>query len=168
MGLSDLASIAIIVQGVAFIVSIYFVWYQLRETTRQVRTANTQRLVELSAPFNMQLAQSRDLTILWKQGGQALDTLDDIDRERYFNLLTCWLILHENIYHQWRRKLVDEDTFNSWTRDLEYFVKRQNVAAQWELFGDYFEASFANHVRTVIRRQTAEKDQGQDSKKAPA
>src|SRR6266699_3682845 len=111
MSLSDLASIAIIVQGFLFVVSIALVWYQLRENTRLTRTANTQKLVELSSPFNFQLAQDRALTVLWRQATQRFDELDEIDKERYFNLLTWWLMLHENIYHQWRKKLIEEDTY---------------------------------------------------------
>jgi hypothetical protein len=153
MSLSDLASIAIIIQGVFFVVSICLVWYQLRENTKLVRTANTQKLVELSAPFNLQLAQDRALTWLWLQGGQGIDNLDEIDRERYFNLLTCWLVMHENIYHQWSKKMIDADTYTSWTRDLEYFVGRQNLAVHWARMSSYFEASFAEHVSAVIVRQ---------------
>src|ERR1700737_3703867 len=123
MTLSDLASVAIIIQGFLFIVSIGLVWYQLRENTKLVRAANTQKLVELSTPFNLQLAQDRALTELWLQATQRFDELDEIDRTRYFNLLTWWLMLHENIYHQWRNKLIDKETFSSWTRDLEYYTK---------------------------------------------
>lgn len=54
MSLSDLASFAIIVQGFLFVVSIALVWYQLHENTKLVRAANTQKLVELSVPFNLQ------------------------------------------------------------------------------------------------------------------
>jgi hypothetical protein len=154
MSLSDLASIAIIVQGILFIVSIVLVWYQLRENTKLVRTANTQKLVELSVPFNLQLAQDRDLTRIWRQGAEHLEELDEIDQERYFNLLTWWLMLHENIYHQWTKKLVDEDTYISWTRDLEYFARRQNLGNYWERLNTYFEASFAEHVTAIIIRQT--------------
>ena len=72
MTLSDLASIAIIVQGLFFIISIVLVWYQLRENTKLVRVANTQKLVELSTPFNFQLAQDRGLAELWLQATQTL------------------------------------------------------------------------------------------------
>jgi hypothetical protein len=113
MSLSDWASIAIIVQGVLFVVSIALVWIQLRENTKLVRAANTQTLVQLSSPFYFQLAQDRALTEIWRRGTERLDELDEIDRERYFSLLTWWLMLHENIYHQWKRKLVDEDTYLS-------------------------------------------------------
>ncbi len=156
MALSDLASIAIIAQGVLFIVSIGLVWYQLRENTKLVRAANTQKLVELSTPFYFQLAQDRALIELWNQATQRFDELDDIDKQRYFNLLTWWLMLHENIYHQWRNRLIDEDTFSSWTRDLEYFAGRQQLANHWERLSSYFEVSFAEHVTAIIVRQAKE------------
>ncbi len=156
MSLSDLASIAIIVQGFLFVISISLVWYQLRENTKLVRAANTQKLVELSAPFNLQLAQDRALTELWRQATQRFDELDEIDKERYFNLLTWWLMLHENIYHQWRSKLIDEDTYRSWTRDLEYFARRQRLGNHWTQLSIYFEASFAEHVTAIIVRQKKE------------
>jgi hypothetical protein len=152
MSLSDLASIAIIVQGALFVVSIFLVWYQLRENTKLIRTSNTQKLVELSTPFTLQLAQDRALTTLWRQGAQQFEDLDEIDRERYFNLLTWWLMLHESIYHQWSKKLIDQDTFISWTRDLEYFAKRQHLEDYWTRLNEYFEPSFAKHVTTIIVR----------------
>ena len=154
MSLSDLASMAIIVQGLLFVFSIGLVWYQLRENTKLVRVANTQKLVELSTPFNLQLAQDRGLAELWQKATLHFDELDDIDKSRYFNLLTWWLMLHENIYHQWRNKLIEEDTFSSWTRDLEFYVSRQQLGNHWTQLNSFFEASFAEHVTAIIVRQT--------------
>ncbi len=156
MTLNNLASIAIIVQGLLFVISIVLVWYQLRENTKLVRAANTQKLVELSTPFNFQLAQDRGLAELWLQATQRFDELDEVDRSRYFNLLTWWLMLHENIYHQWRNKLIEEDTYSSWTRDLEYYAKSQQLGNHWPRLNSYFETSFAEHVTEIIVRQTKE------------
>jgi hypothetical protein len=156
MSLSDLASLAIIVQGIFFVVSIIVLWYQVRENTALVRTANTQKLVELSSPFTMELAKDRELTKLWRKGAEDISALDDIDRERYFGLLTCYLVMQENIYHQWGKHLIDRDTFVSWTRDLEYYVRRQNVGNYWNLLGDFFESSFSEHVSAIILQQSKE------------
>ena len=156
MSLNDLASIAIIVQGLLFIVSIGLLWYQLRENTKLIRASNTQKLVELSIPFNLQLAQDRSLTELWSQAPLHFDDLDEVDKSRYFNLLTWWLMLHENIYHQWRNGLIDRETFNSWTRDLEYFAKTQQLSKHWSRLDGYFEPAFSKHVTTILARQTKE------------
>lgn len=153
MSLGDFASIAIIIQGIFFVVSICLVWYQLRENTNLVRIANSQKLVEMTTPFNLQLAQDRGLAELWLKGSQEIDDLDEVDRERYFNLLTWWLNLHENIYHQWRKKLIEKDTYMSWALDLEYYTKRQNLKRHWPGMGVYFEQSFTNYVTEMLARQ---------------
>lgn len=101
MAVSDLASLAMIVQGMFFVVSIGLLSYQVRENTRLVKAANTQRVVELFAPFHLSLAQDRALAELWRRGAQHFDELDDIDQVYYLSVLTWWLVLHEDIYHQW-------------------------------------------------------------------
>ena len=88
MSLSDWANIAIIVQGVVIIVSLGFVFYQLRENARLTRAANTQKLVELTSPFALQLMQDRSTAELWVHGAHTWDTLDLVDRERYTHVVT--------------------------------------------------------------------------------
>jgi hypothetical protein len=83
------------------------------------------------------------------------------EREEIFNCPKCpmscpWLTLHENIYHQWRNKFIDEETFSSWTRDLEFWAKRQQLANHWPQLNCFFESSFAQHVTVIIARQTNE------------
>ncbi len=153
MSLSDLANVSTIVQGIVVIVSIGFVWYQLRENGRLTRAANTQKFVELSSPFNLQLIQDREMTELWLQGAEEYDKMDRIDKERYYELLVWWLILHENIYHQWSKKLIDKETYASWTHDLEYFVRAQKLAQRWEQLQGNFEESFVAHVSQIIKKQ---------------
>ncbi len=66
-----------------------------------------------------------------------------------------WLMLHENIYHQWRNRLIDEDTFLSWTRDLEYYAKEQRLDTYWPRLNGYFEAPFADHISAIIVGMTS-------------
>jgi hypothetical protein len=155
MSLSDLASVASIVQGVVVIISIIFVWYQLRESVKLTKAANTQKFVELSSPFNLQLIQDREMAKLSLQGNRNFEKLDEVDKDRYYNLLYWWLIHHENIYHQWRRKLIDEETFNSWTRDLEYFITTQQLGRRWSVLQRNFEHSFVTHVSQIIKELDA-------------
>lgn len=154
--LNDVADIAMTTQGVLFIFSIVLVWYQLRENTNLVRAANTQKLVELSTPYYLQMAQSRDLTGLWQRGTQNFAELDEIDRERYFNLVIWWLMLHENIYHQWKQKLIDDETYKSWTFDLEHFVQRVHLSNHWDRLNTFFEISFSAHVTTIVEQKRAQ------------
>src|SRR5260370_607989 len=109
MSLSDWANIAIIVQGVVIIVSLGFVFYQLRENARLTRAANTQKLVELTSPFALQLMQDRSTAELWVRGAHTWDTMDRVDIERYTNLVSGWLIFYANINYHTRNR-ADEPT----------------------------------------------------------
>jgi hypothetical protein len=153
MSLNDFASIAAIVQGIFVIVSLGFVWYQLRETVRHARAANSQRLMELSSPFNLLLMQNRDMEKLWIDGAKEYDKMDAIDRRRYYQLLIWWLALHENIYHQWRAKLIDTETFTAWSHVLEEFVDEQQLGRYWDQMKGVFEPSFVTHVSQIIMSQ---------------
>ncbi len=150
MSLSDWANIAIIVQGVFIMVSLGFVFYQLRENARLTRAANTQKLVELTSPFTLQLMQDRGTAELWVHGAQKWDTMDSVDRERYSNLVSWWLIFYANIYYQQRQKLLDEEIYAPWSHDLEYFIATQNLAQLWGELKEYFQPIFVAHVDQLI------------------
>ena len=154
MSLSDLANLATIVQGIFVIVSISFVWYQLRENTRLTKAANTQKFVELSSSFNMQLIQDRDMAKLWFQGAKEWDTMDEIDKGQYRELVVWWLLLHENIYHQWTKKLLDKETYMAWANDLKDFVSAQKLDQRLVQMKVNLEPSFAEHISQLMVEQT--------------
>ncbi len=122
MNLSDWANIATIVQAVLVPVSIgistYFVLYQLRESTRLTRAANTEKLVELISPLHLQLVQDRETARLWVQGADQWNTMDEVGKERYSGLLNFCLVFHQNIYHQHKKGLLVEETFTAWTNEM--------------------------------------------------
>ena len=154
MSLSDWANIAIIVQGVFIIISLGFVYYQLRENARLTRAANTQKLVELTSPFTLQLMQDRGTAELCVEGAQKYDTMDSVDKERYSNLVSWWLIFYANIYYQQRQKLLDEEIYAPWSRDLEYFITTQNLEQLWGELKEFFQPIFVEHVDRLIAAHT--------------
>ncbi len=154
MRLSDLANIASILQGIFVIVSICYLWYQLRENTRLARAANTQALVALSSPFYLQLVQDQELSKLWQQGSVAWDAMNESDKFRFRDLALWWLIFHENIYYQWKKKLIDNQTYNTWARDFEKLLAAPSLKHFWEdlLSTTSFEASFNDHLHQLMRK----------------
>ena len=110
ISLSDLASIATIVGTLSIPLSAIFIWVQLRQQTQLARAANTQTLVELASPFNLQLIQDPKMAEYWVQGAAKYDSYSEVEKYRYKSLLIWWLILHENIYFQWEKGLLDDST----------------------------------------------------------
>src|SRR6185436_10381081 len=97
-----------IAQGVVVMLSLAFIIFQLRQSAQLARAANVQALTEQAAAFNAILYQDEKLCALWYSFGKDLEARPerDIDRLRYREMLVQWLIMHQNIYYQSRRKLL--------------------------------------------------------------
>jgi hypothetical protein len=156
MTLEQLAHIATIIQGVFVIISVYFIWREVRENTKLTRATNIRSLVDLSSPINLQLVQDRQLAELWVTGARKYAEMDEIDQYRYDTLLSWWLILHENIYYQHEQGLLDNRMYAAWSRDLEDIVKRQNLGQLWDKMKDLYAPEFAHHVSQVVNKYKTE------------
>jgi hypothetical protein len=125
---------------------------ELRENNKLTRAANTQALVELSAPFYMGVIQDRKLAELFVQGGKGNGEMDEVDRYRYRSLVSWWLVFHENAFYQWRNGLLDSHSYKPWANDLKMFIMQQNVAEHWKEMKMLFQDEFANHVTALIQK----------------
>ncbi|MBK8989371.1 MAG: hypothetical protein IPM39_25475 [Chloroflexi bacterium] len=150
MNLNNLANIATIIEALFVIISVVFIWRELRENTKLSRTANSQSLVELSSPFNMQLIQDRQMAELWVLGSEKYDNMDVVDKYRYKSLLVWWLILHENIFYQKQNDLLDSAIYAAWASDLKDFVKQQNLTRLWDELKGNFQSEFVERVTELI------------------
>jgi hypothetical protein len=154
--LSVLANIAMIIEAVVVIVSVVFVWYEIRENTRLTRIANSQKLVELAAPFNLQLIQDREMARLWVTGSTDYPSMDPVDQYRYYSLLAWWLMLHENIYYQHERDVLDDVSYAPWEYDLQDTVRTQHLERLWDRLKPNLQATFAMHIEQLMSRVPTE------------
>ena len=155
------AAIATIVQTIAVIISLYFIWRQLQQQTQQMeqqteltKIANTQELVNLSSPFNLELIKDPAVAALWVSGSKDYENFDRVKKYQYKSLLIWWLLLHENIFYQNQKSLLDENIYASWDYDLRNFVRNQPLEPRWAELKDAFQSEFRNYVSSVIEEST--------------
>ncbi len=151
------SGLSAIIQAVAVIVSLFFIWKQIREQTTLTKAANVQALVELSSPFNLELIKDREMAEMWSQGRQRYEKSDqtrDADyRARYANLIIWWLMLHENIYAQHDMQLLDDVFYTPWEKDLRSFVAHQLPEEIWKGLKENYSEGFARHVDALLLHQ---------------
>jgi hypothetical protein len=146
------ANIAIIVQTVFFIISVLFIGYQVYERNRLTRAANTLALVEVASPYYLQLSQDRKLAELWVHGAKDYETLDEVERFRYIQLISGWLTHHENAYYQYRRGLLDKTIYQAWSADLQHFVRRVQLGLFWDkYYKRFFQTEFQEKIEQLIQ-----------------
>lgn len=149
MSLAEWADLATIVGVIALPLSAAAIWIQLRQQTLLATAANTQALVELSSPFNLQLIQDPEMADLWVNGAKNYANFDSVKQYRFQSMLIWWLILHENIYVQKKNELLDPTVFSAWKYDLESFVRLQ-LGDLWPKLKPFFQAGFAAYVDDII------------------
>jgi hypothetical protein len=157
-------TIAAIIQTVVVVVSLYFIWRQVQQQTRLIaqqtelaRVANVQSLVNLSSPYNLQLITDPNMARLWVEGAEKFETYNEVDKFRYRQLLIWWLILHENVFYQRQKNLLDEDIYKAWSRDLEFFIERHRLDQHWNELEAAFQSEFSKNVEKMITKANLKK-----------
>jgi hypothetical protein len=153
------ASIATMIQAIVVMISLWLIWRQVQHQTIQIKQqteltkiANTQALVELSSPFNLEMIKDPQMAALWVKGAEEYENFDDVKRYQYESLLIWWLIFHENIYYQWDKGLLDQEAYEALEADLKEFIKRQQLGRRWSKLKGAFQTSFVDHVTELIGR----------------
>ena len=144
------ANIATVVEAIVVTVSIIFIWKQLRQQTKLTRIANTQALVDISSPFNLELIKDPKMAALWVRGAKDYSTFDEVGQYQYKSLLIWWLIFQENIFYQKKEGLLDEKIYASWDYDLRFFVRQQNLSERWGELKNAFQAEFRDYITGLI------------------
>jgi hypothetical protein len=152
------SAIATIVQGVVVIISLIFIWRQIQLQTKQIsfqtdlaKAANTQALVGLSSPLNIDLIKDPQMAKLWVEGAVEFEGYSKVDKFRYETLLFWWLILYENVYYQKQKGLLDEVIYTAWEYNLRHFVESKKLQLHWEGMKNFFQQEFIDHVDRVVQ-----------------
>jgi hypothetical protein len=156
--LKQWADISMIVQGAVLPLSVLILIWQVHRQGKLTRAANAQSLVEISSPFNLALVQDVAMAKLWKYGAAQYAEMGPLEQDRYINMLIWWFLLHENIYHQRQERLIDKAVYNSWQRDLYYFIDKHKIADRWPSLKEFYHEAFARHVDSIIKEQQRERE----------
>ena len=151
MTLNELASWSTIIQTIFVVISLLFIWRQLRQSTELAKAANVQALVEQAGSFNSMLIQDKEIAQLWYSHGKNFKTVSDA--QRYRELMVQWLIFHENVYYQHNNGLLDDRLYQSWREELKYFVHVQNLGVVTSDFELFFPSGFGKHIMELQQEE---------------
>ena len=159
------AHISTALQLFVLIFSVFFIWRQLRSQGEQLkrqtelaRVANTQALVALASPFNLEMSQNPEMAKLWILGPKQWDKLSEVEKEQYDSLLRWWFIFYENVFFQGRNGLLDEAIFQCWKADLDSFIQDHRVEKHWSNLNTKYHGEFAKYLNTGIDKKKSSKD----------
>lgn len=101
MTLLDLASIASVISGIAVLISLIYLSFQLRHNTTSLRRAEANATQDQASAIRNSLINSREVAHLWVEGQKGDSVLDEADEVRFSAMVgeRFWFYRH-----QWDRE----------------------------------------------------------------
>jgi len=158
VSLSDLASIGSLVSGVAVLISLVFLYFQLRQVNAQVRQTerNQRSLINQGATArsiaaNAWLSEPHMSAVFGKAMSEP-DALSDVEVFQLAALLRNAMLGFQDSVVQHRSGLADDITLRHAEASLRFFLSVPAVRALYRMFA----STYAPDLRTVVDRIIAE------------
>jgi hypothetical protein len=161
--LSDLASLGSFVSGVAVLVSLVFLFFQMRQISQQVRqteqqlkqterhqqAAVRQARTAISTDLNFRVAESGQVELLRRMTiGETPASLAELDK--FLHLYIAFFQLYEEQFDQHRQGLLNDAAFKSLRQAIVNDMQWPGRRAAWNffrrLFGDTAFIAFVDGV----------------------
>ena len=138
MSLSDLASIGSLVSGIAVLVSLIYLSQQTRQNARHTRALIQQGRSHQYMNYSNILASDPQLAEAFVRGSAGDRTMGDVQIMRYFFLTVSAIYSMEDLLHQHRDGLVDEDRHAALINIAKRRLQYPGFRAVWRVArGDY-------------------------------
>ena len=110
MKVRNLSSLMELLGGIAVLIGLIFVGFELQQNTEAVQAATLQALTDESQEYLLLLAEDEDLNRIWRQAiSEGPDSLDEADASRLVFLYRAQWIRMQNAFLQWQRGTLDDE-----------------------------------------------------------
>ena len=165
MNLKKWALLAEILGGIAVVVSLMFVGYQVQQSNEQAALNTTalqvtayQQLVDGISGFNVQTIQNSELRSVRMKvdAGAEIEELNPEEQE----ILNAFLYLaYRNgdlAYLQYKKGIIDEDRLRSGMGLLVNYLEIPTVRRHWDQAKDGFVAEYRNYIDHLVEENRAQ------------
>ncbi len=137
---------------------------QTNEAKRQTRlasAANFQALAALAIPMNLEEAKNPETEKLWLAGSAGFKkdvkiTDEQVKKQQYRALLSTWMIFYENMFYQHSHRLLADEVYGPWDKDLKDFVEEYLVEDYWSKMRNSYHKQFRNRVDQILKEKPAQ------------
>jgi len=156
MSLEDLGNIGDFIGGIAVIVSLVYLAFQIRRNTLSIQASTIESASQASAAIVELMAREPELLNLFYQGTHDFDALSQADRVRFGTLMGAFLYRFENLVAQTERGLLPPHSWDGVANLLTGTFKLPGTLAWWERGKHVYTAQLQSWVeRDVIGKKPA-------------
>ena len=152
MSLSDLASIGNLVGGVAVLISLAYLTFQVRQNTRHTRALIEQSRATRVAEFNLSMCQAPIDTVQAVLAGIDADpSLTAAQEFKFYSFSRASFFDAQDSFRQHLDGLLGEDAYNGLLSIMRVRFSSPGMRAAWKVQRETFTPQFRNLMDELVR-----------------
>ncbi len=149
MSLADLASLGSFISGIAVLISLLFVGFQMRQNTLAIRAAASQAHAANFQQVLTPIIDNAEVAQIWKTGLQDIRALTEEQRVRFIVLVSGNFRFFETAHIQWRRGQLDKAHWEDLEPFIRQFAQQPGIRTYWQVRGHMHSSEFIRWYETI-------------------
>jgi hypothetical protein len=149
MSLSDLAALGSFVSGIAVMVSLVFLGFQMRQNTKAVKASTSQAhsatYMETLAP----LVNNAEMANVWRRGLDDFSSLSPDEEVRFLAFASSLFRYYDASRVQWRHGQLDNEHWHTITQQVVSLAHRPGIMAWWKLRRSWHSPDFQHWIESM-------------------
>ncbi len=143
-----LEAISSAIGAIGVIITIAYLAYQIRQNTHSIEGATEQSLMSLEKDVYVLIA---DNAAIFRKGSTDFDALNPDEAVQYANIVSANMSLLYSAYVQHKRKLISDEVWDAYKRDIVFQFQSPGYLAAWLTFKNSYPLSFTEVMENVER-----------------
>jgi len=153
--LQDLGSVGEFVAAIATLVTLVYLAIQIRQNTNMARGATFQQVSAAHSALTEQFYRDPELTRIFVSGVSGLESLSEGDRARFQFMAISFFRTLENLHHQGRKALIDDQDWEGHRESFFRAVSGTDLEGWWRENSFRFNRHFRTFVDEGVRTRAA-------------
>ena len=146
MQLEQLSYIAEITAAILVIVSLVYVGIQVRQNTAALKLSTAQNLSEDFTDIYLALSQNNDTAGIFQRGLQDYDSLESVEKVRFYAFFHKFFRIYENAYYQYVNGALEEEPFEGISNQLVMLGSMPGLRSYWNDRKSFYNSRFQAFV----------------------
>jgi hypothetical protein len=150
MTLSDLASLGSFVSGLAVLVSLVFLYFQVRQAEKNQQTSIRQARINRICDTLLAMVNEPSFFDAIMLGNFGSEDISEIQLRKFLVHVRVYFLQSEDSYHQYRAGLLDETAFKTFKAGFRTTMSTPGYRVAWRTVRDWFGSGFVRFVDELL------------------
>jgi hypothetical protein len=149
MSLSDLAAVGSFVSGIAVLISLIYLAYQVRQSMHATRSQIHQNVLSGWQGVAALVSHNAQAFAVGLASTEAsFSAMSDADKLTYLAVIYAFFKHYENSYLQYQEGLIRKEDWAAWANHIFMYWRMPGVQHWWKLRRDTFSPAFVHFLET--------------------